>query len=67
MRREMVIVRFGPMVVVFEVRMRHDLVAAGSVRAMHVLHRRQRQAGQGGDEAERDGAGEKHYPDATPD
>jgi hypothetical protein len=66
MRSEMV-VRFGSMVVVFEVRMRHDLVATGAVRAVHVLHRRQRQAGQGGDETQRDGAKQHHDSDATTD
>ena len=67
MRREMVVVRCGSMVVVFEVRMRHDLVAAGAVRAVHVLHRRQRHTGQGGDKAERDRAEQDHCSDATTD
>lgn len=66
-RREMVIVRVGSMVVVFEVCMRHDLMTAGAVRAVHVLHRGQRQPGQGGDETQRDGAEQDHYPDATTD
>jgi len=60
-RREMIVVSFGPMVVVFEVCMRHDLVAARAVRAVYVLHRRQRQTGQGGDEAERDRAEPEHH------
>ena len=67
MRREMVVIRFRRMVVVFEVGVRHDLVATGAVRAVHVLHRRQRQTGQGGDEAERDRAEQEHCSDATTD
>jgi hypothetical protein len=59
-RGNVVIVRFGWMVVVFEVRVRHDLVATRTIRAVHVLHRGQRQAGQGGNEAQRDGAKEQH-------
>ena len=59
-RGEMVVVRFGRMVVILEVRVRHDRVATGTVRAVHVLHRGQRQAGQGGDEAQRDGAHYQH-------
>ena len=66
-RREMVVVRFRAVVVIFEVRVRDDLVAARTVRAVHVLHRGQRQAGHGGDEAQREGAKQEHYPDATPD
>ena len=61
MGSEMVVARLGVMVV-FEVRVRDHLVAAvRPLRAVHVLHRGQRQAGQGGDEAERYGAIRQHY------
>ena len=64
MRRQ-VIVRVSLMVMVFEVRVRDQVLAVGPLGAVHVLDRRERKPGQGGNEAQRDRAKTEHHPDAT--
>jgi len=65
MRRQMVVGRVSLMVMVFEVRVRDQVLAVRPLGAVHVLDRRERKPGQGGNETQRDRAKAKHHPDAT--
>jgi len=62
MRRQVIVVRVSLMVMVFEVRVRDQVLAVRPLGAVHVLDRRERKPGQDGHEAQRERAKGEHHP-----